>query len=146
MNKIVKNLRSSISGLSVLFATFALALTLGFGALVPTSNAAAATADCGKVDSGLMGYQSCQGNNTPSNLFGENGWITTIINVALFIVGIACVIMIIYAGIRYTTSRGEGKAVESAKNTILYAMIGLIISILAYAIVNFVIVNLGTSN
>ena len=46
--------------------------------------------------------------------------------------------MIIYGGIQYTTSAGDSGKVTNAKNTILYAIVGLIVSILAYAIVNFV--------
>ena len=50
--------------------------------------------------------------------------------------------MLIYGGIRYTVSGGESAAVTSAKNTILYAIIGIIVALLAYAIVNFVLGNL----
>ena len=48
--------------------------------------------------------------------------------------------MLIIGGVRYTVSQGDSAAVTSAKNTILYAIIGLIVAILAYAVVNFVIV------
>ena len=47
--------------------------------------------------------------------------------------------MLIWGGIRYTTSGGNANSVTAAKNTILYAVIGLIVAILAYAIVNWVI-------
>lgn len=63
----------------------------------------------------------------------------TITNVLLFILGAIAVIMIIVGGIRYVVSGGESSAVKGAKNTILYAVIGLVVAILAYAIVNFVI-------
>ena len=53
--------------------------------------------------------------------------------------GIIAVIMLIIGGIRYVTSGGDAKKVTDAKNTVLYAIIGLIISFLAFAIVNFVI-------
>ena len=135
------NIKSIARGAAFAVAGVALVFSLGLASIVP----AAADTKClgdGKtpVTPSLMDYQNCgQGNNTPNNLFGSGGWITTIINIALFIVGIASVIMIIYSGIRYTTSRGEGKAVESAKNTMLYAIMGLIIAIVAYALINFVI-------
>jgi multisubunit Na+/H+ antiporter MnhB subunit len=64
----------------------------------------------------------------------------TITNVLLFIIGAVSVIMLIIGGVRYTISQGDSSAVTSAKNTILYAVIGLIVAILAYAVVNFVIV------
>ena len=65
--------------------------------------------------------------------------IKNIINIMLYVVGAAAVIMLIWGGIRYTTSGGNQAAVTSAKNTILYAIIGLVIAIFAFAIVNFVV-------
>ncbi|MCL2869196.1 pilin [Candidatus Saccharibacteria bacterium] len=88
------------------------------------------------------GVNQARSNDQPSNLFGDGGIITGVINAVLFIVGILSVVMIIYGGIRYATSAGEAKRVTDAKNTIMYAIVGLIVSILAYAIVNFVIGNI----
>lgn len=65
--------------------------------------------------------------------------IQDIVNLMLFILGAIAVIMIVIGGIRYTTSNGDSSAITSAKNTILYAVVGLIVAILAYAIVNFVL-------
>ena len=56
----------------------------------------------------------------------------------LFIVGILAVVMIIYAGIRYTTAHGDKGQVESAKNTLMYSIVGLVVAIIAYALVNWV--------
>ena len=72
---------------------------------------------------------------------GETPLFQTITNVLLFIIGAVSVIMLIIGGIRYTISQGDSSAVTSAKNTILYSVIGLIVAILAFAIVNFVISN-----
>lgn len=65
--------------------------------------------------------------------------ITNVVNVLLFILGAIAVIMIIIGGIRYTTSNGDAGNTKAAKDTILYAVVGLVVAILAYAIVNFVI-------
>lgn len=65
--------------------------------------------------------------------------IGTIVNTLLYIVGIIAVIMIIVAGIRYATSGGDQGAVNAAKNTILYSVIGLLVAFFAYAIVNWVL-------
>lgn len=65
--------------------------------------------------------------------------ITTIINTLLFIIGALSVIMIIWGGIRYTTSAGNANSITAAKNTIMYAVVGLIVALLAYAIVNWVV-------
>jgi|ERR687885_609111 hypothetical protein len=63
----------------------------------------------------------------------------TIVNILLFILGAIAVIMIVIGGIRYATSNGEASQIKSAKDTILYSVIGLIVAIMAYAIVNFVV-------
>lgn len=65
--------------------------------------------------------------------------IKTVVNVLLFILGAIAVVMIIIGGIRYATSGGDASGIKGAKDTILYAVIGLVVAIMAYAIVNFVI-------
>ena len=87
----------------------------------------------------LNGLNSVNTGNGPTNLTGTGGAFTTIVNVLLFIIGAVSVIMLIYGGIRYTTSGGNANSVTAAKNTIMYAIIGLIIAIFAFAIVNFVV-------
>ena len=62
----------------------------------------------------------------------------TVVNTMLFIVGILAVIMIIFAGIRYITAHGDKGQVESAKNTLIYSIVGLVIAIIAYALVTWV--------
>mgnify|MGYP000859667306 CR=1 FL=1 len=61
--------------------------------------------------------------------------ILTVINFALFFLGIIAVAFIIFAGYLYLTSRGEDGQVEKAKKTILYAVIGIVIVLLSFAIV-----------
>lgn len=85
------------------------------------------------------GAEAARGEGMPSQLVGKEGVFTQITNTVLYAVGIISVIMLIYGGLRYVVSGGDSKKVTDAKNTILYAIIGLIISILAFAIVNFVI-------
>lgn len=65
--------------------------------------------------------------------------IAQIINVLLFVIGAIAVIMIILGGIRYVLSNGDSAQIASAKNTVLYSVIGLVVALLAYAIVNFVV-------
>jgi hypothetical protein len=65
--------------------------------------------------------------------------IRDIINVVLFAAGIIAVIMIIIGGIQYSTSQGDGQKTKRAKDIIMYAIIGLIVTLLAFAIVNFVL-------
>ena len=61
------------------------------------------------------------------------------INIFSVIVGIVAVVMVIYGGFRYVTSGGKQESVTNAKNTLLYAVIGLVIVALAQAIVHFVL-------
>lgn len=63
-------------------------------------------------------------------------------NIVLFIAGALAVIMIIYGSIRFMTAHGNEKQVESARLIVTYSVIGLIIALLAYALVNFVLSNL----
>jgi hypothetical protein len=65
--------------------------------------------------------------------------VKTIINTLLYIIGILAVIMIIVGAFRYVVSAGNSASITAAKNTIMYAVIGLIVAILAFAIVNFVV-------
>ncbi len=112
-------------------------LALGVVAVVPaTTNAATCNPSSPTIDTGA---DCAKPDKTPSDITGEGGIFRTIVNVMLFIIGAVAVIMLIIGGIRYTVSGGDSGAVTSAKNTILYAIVGIIVAILAYAIVNFVI-------
>lgn len=85
------------------------------------------------------GAGSAKGEDQATDLFGNNGIFQTITNVLLFIIGAISVIMLIIGGVRYVVSGGDQAAVTAAKNTILYAVVGIVVAILAYALVNFVI-------
>ncbi|HMQ95585.1 MAG TPA: hypothetical protein PKD19_00010 [Candidatus Saccharibacteria bacterium] len=92
------------------------------------------------------GANAARGADQPIDLFGVGGTFSTITNVLLFIVGAIAVIMIVIGGLRYVTSGGNQNAVTAAKNTILYAIIGIIVAILAYAVINFVLGSLLPGN
>lgn len=66
-----------------------------------------------------------------------------IINIMLYVLGAIAVIMIVVGGIRYTTSTGDSSRIKAAKDTIMYSVVGLIVALLAYSIVNFVVTSLG---
>ncbi len=94
-------------------------------------------ASCGSakqcIDQGLSASGT---SSTPNSL---SSVLTTVTNILLFLMGAISVIMIIVGGIRYATSQGDQTQMQSAKNTILYAVIGVVVSIAAYAIVSFVV-------
>ena len=103
----------------------------------------------GATDANLQtGADAAHPGSTPSNLFGDtkdaSGHVTQqgafhiIADTLIYIVGALAVIMLIIGGLRYVASQGSKEGVESAKNTILYAVIGIVVAILAFAIVSFV--------
>lgn len=86
--------------------------------------------------------QGATGTNTCTKAGEQNNLkvvITNVVNILLFIVGAVSVIMIVVGGLRYVTSGGDNSAVSGAKNTILYAVVGVVVAFMAYAIVNFVV-------
>lgn len=88
-----------------------------------------------------------RGQGQPTELFdGGAAIIPRLINLMLFIVGILAVIMLIWGGILYVISGGAADKVKDAKNTILYAIVGLIVAILGYALVNWVISIVGSGS
>lgn len=119
MKKFTKNLLQFITGVSAMATLFA-----------------------GKVAMALTaqeGAEAARADGMPANLVGADGVFNKITSTVLYAVGIVAVIMLIYGGFRYVMSGGDSKKVTDAKNTILYAIIGLIVAVLAYAIVHFVL-------
>jgi hypothetical protein len=81
---------------------------------------------------------------TPKDAQDEvNNTLRLAINILTLIVGVISVIMIIVGGLKYITSGGDSSNVQGAKNTIMYAIIGLVVVALAQIIVNFVLGNVG---
>jgi multisubunit Na+/H+ antiporter MnhB subunit len=62
------------------------------------------------------------------------------------VLGFVAVVVIILGGVQYTTSSGDPAKVKKAKDTILYGIIGLVVALLAYAIVNFVLSSLSNAS
>ena len=90
------------------------------------------------------GADLAHGSGMPSQLTSADGALTNITNTILRAIGLIAVIMLVFGGFKYIISGGDSAKVASAKNTIIYAIIGLIIVILAYAIVNFVVNTVST--
>lgn len=88
-------------------------------------------------------FEQC--NNNPDSVVCQSrndnaaSMMQVIINTLLYVIGIAAVIMIVVGGIRYSLSSGNPSQIKEAKDTIIYAVIGLVVAILSYAIVNFVV-------
>lgn len=94
-----------------------------------------------KGSGGTWNGSSCSNPNTGGRTLESS--FRDVTNILLFVIGAVSVLVIIIGGIRYVLSNGDQSAVTGAKNTILYAVIGLVVAILAYAIVEFVAGNLA---
>ena len=98
-------------------------------------------------------YAACSGSNTAKGQVqqgigatgsdcdtdGVTSFVRTIVKILSIVVGIAAVIMIIVSGMKYITSGGDSGKVSSAKSTLIYAIIGLIIAALAQFLVHYVL-------
>ena len=103
----------------------------GFAVLPAIANAATKDDICQGVS--LTGG-TCTGGDTDINKV-----IQQVINILSIIVGVIAVIMIIIGGLRYITSGGDSNNISGAKNTIIYAVIGLVVVAMAQVIVRFVL-------
>lgn len=126
-------------------------LMLGFVpavALVPsTVQAADEIGDClsqgSDLDASING--DCDPADTDTGTQKIQDIVTLIVNIFSVVVGIVAVIMIIWGGFKYITSGGDSGNITSAKNTIIYAIIGLVVVALAQFIVQFVLDKVVTS-
>ena len=130
----------------VLALAFSFAVPLTASAVAPGTPINTGTGCDANNLSITSGADCARGNDQQGDLFAENGLFRTITNILLFLVGAIAVIMLIIGGIRYVVSGGDQSAVTSAKNTILYAIVGIIVALLAYGIVNFVLTQLTANN
>lgn len=133
--------------------TFAASLILSAMLLIGLAVPALAQTAQDQINNGLCAGSNLQFTENPGqcNVAGTdattkiNNIVHTIVNLLSAVVGIVAVIMIIVGGFRYITSGGNDASVTSAKNTILYAIIGLVVVALAQIIVRFTLSKLTNS-
>ena len=133
-----KLLNKLITSLSVL-------MFLALPALAPVSVYAAA----GNIEGSLCQGAGLSVNTTSTTACAENddklnSILTLVINIFSIVVGFFSVVMIIVGGLKYIMSGGESSNISGAKNTILYAIIGLVVVALAQIIVRFVLARVST--
>lgn len=121
-----------------LFFSLALIASLAVGAIATTSTPAYAENKineqaCANADPDQYAALGCNQNQTAPSVA------TTIINSVISILAIVSVIMIVFAGQRYMVAMGDPGKISQAKNMILYGVIGLVIALLAFAVVNFIL-------
>jgi cytochrome bd-type quinol oxidase subunit 2 len=102
-----------------------------------TFNETDANKECKNTVSGEAAACANEPGGCPQK--GINKLIKQIIDVFSIIVGVVAVIMIIYGGFRYITSGGDSNNVSAAKNTLIYAIVGLVIVAFAQIIVKFIL-------
>lgn len=132
-------------------ALIAGALVFGVAAMAVPAYAAPASSDSSSSDSSSGGSSLNTKTSVKEGITAAGGTssstdlpalIASVINILLFIAGAVAVIMIIIGGLRYIASNGDQTHIKAAKDTILYSVIGLIVALLAFAIVNFVVTKL----
>jgi hypothetical protein len=136
----MKKIKAILTTIGVL--SFALLPTVGFAQLAfaqdPTT-----PLECGTRNGTWDGANNiCTGADTAITTTA-NDVVKKVINILSWVVGVISVIMIIIAGFRYVTSGGQEKSVTGAKNTIMYAIIGLVVVALAQVIVRFIVSNVS---
>jgi hypothetical protein len=122
-----------------------ISILIMLGGLVPLTPALALASplsvagDSLKQDAcaGLDQVSAAQGCDTGGS--GINDFVASVVNILSLIVGMAAVIMIIVAGLKFVTANGDSSRVASARNTLIYALIGIAIAALAQVLVHFVL-------
>lgn len=139
-------MRSSATWIKTTLAAFLLALSVA----IPVFNAPA-SADlfsgakgeaCSAVDASDSSG-NCDQNKLDQGQTSLSTTLTTLLNLLTMIVGIMSVIMLIISGIRFVTAGGDSNHVSSAKNTLIYALVGLVIVAFAQIIVKLVLTRIS---
>ena len=97
-----------------------------------------------ELKGGAKKAQDGLGKVNDGNSTDLEGNVKNIINAVIGVIGIISVVVIILGGVTYATSQGDPAKVKKGKDTILYGVIGLVVALLAFAIVNFVLTALGS--
>jgi hypothetical protein len=114
------------------------------GSYTQASADAQSQADACQGLSQLNGSATCQTTGPSAGQSTVNRIVTVVVNILSWLVGIVAVIMIIISGFKYVASSGDSGRTSSAKTTLIYALIGVLIVALAQFLVHFAL-NQGTS-
>ncbi len=135
MLKKCKNILIALTGITMLLTP----------ALVPALASADTSVTAGPACAGagldISGTSASCNSSDATNTFHDI--LVKIINIFSAVVGVIAVIMIIVGGLKYITSGGDSGNITGAKNTIIFALVGLVVVALAQVIVHFVLSNIG---
>jgi hypothetical protein len=122
--------------LLTVFVILALFFTQAGAAFACPANCSGGSTNCakGQVLQGVEQAGSCNGS-------GVTGALGAAVNILSIIVGAAAILMIVVSGLKYITSGGDSNKITSAKNNLIYALIGVAVAALAQLLVHFVLFN-----
>ena len=123
--------------IAIASATGAALLVPGYGSMAFAADCTSTTDSKSAIQCGVTAANPDTGSKDLPTRFKD------IANLLLIIIGIVSVIMLIVGGFRYVLSAGNSSSVEGAKNTLLVAIIGVIVALIAGSIINFVIAGVG---
>jgi hypothetical protein len=122
------------------------ALVAGMLIVMPAEAVQAQVDICSGAGGELDGSGKCVDPSGEPGIFssddGESSIFQRVANVMTFIVGAVSVLMLIIGGLRYVLSAGDANATAAAKNTIIYAIVGIVVAFMAFAAVSFVVTQL----
>ncbi len=113
-------------------------IVIGFTGKVAAFNPFGGTV-CNQTDSSGNQSAVCAADGTKDPISGRDGIITKIADIFALITGIAAIIMIIIGGFEYVRSSGDSSKISKAKNTVLFAVIGLVVVAVARSVVVLVV-------
>jgi hypothetical protein len=121
-----------VKKLSLMFASVLMGITL----MVPATLVSAATTQTDAKNKVCEGIGGC---DTPAGEKGVDDVVALVVNILSALVAIAAVLVIVFAGFRYVIAMGDSSKISSAKDTIIYAIVGLLVAGMAQVIVRFVL-------
>ena len=127
-------MRRSIISLLLLFCAM---FTLSAPAMVSAQEATPFPLD--KVCEGDAENSTVCNTTDENPISGKDGVIMNVVNILSFVIGVSSVIMVMIGGLKYITSNGDSNSIAAAKNTILYAIVGVLVFLVSQAIIIFVI-------
>lgn len=117
----------------LLLVVVSLFVMMAVTAVVWSHSAHAVNIDEACSNAGSSSLCDARGENIEDN-FAKN-----LTNLLLFVLGTAAVIMIVIGGIKYASANGDSSKIASAKNTILYSVVGLVVALMAWGIIRFIV-------
>jgi len=91
------------------------------------------------IDKSQVCTDNLSAQNSSNPIFGPSGVMTTAVSLVSIVIGIVAVIIIIIAGIKFMTSQGDPQKINTARNQIIYALVGIAVAALAQGLVALVL-------